>query len=173
MSDAFNQALSFALRWEGDYSNHPNDKGGETNFGITHAVYRAYRVSRSLSPQSVRLISSTEVRDIYYKRYWLASHASLLRPDLAMCHFDWAVNAGVGRAVMTLQQVVGVEADGIVGSMTRAAVASHQAAHSDKWLCDRYNEIRAFCYRRWGVGSQAVFLQGWMNRLNALRREVN
>jgi hypothetical protein len=39
--------------------------------------------------------------------------------------------------------------------------------------CDRYNEIRAFCYRRWGVGSQTVFLQGWMNRLNALRREVN
>jgi lysozyme family protein len=48
MSNAFNKALSFALRWEGGYSNHPNDRGGETNFGVTHAVYRAYRVSHRL-----------------------------------------------------------------------------------------------------------------------------
>lgn len=173
MSDSFSKALKFALLWEGGYSNHKSDKGGETNFGVTHAVYDAYRKSQRLSVQSVRMISATEVRDIYQKRYWDISGCGLLPQKLAVAHFDWAVNAGVNRAIKTLQQVVGVNADGIVGPLTKQAIIAAVATHKEVWLCDRYNAIREGCYRRWGVGSQAVFLTGWMNRLNALRRELN
>lgn len=173
MSDSFSKALEFALRWEGGYSNHPADKGGETNFGVTHAVYDAYRKSHGLSVQSVRLISSSEVRDIYFKRYWDVARCDLLSEKLAVAHFDWAVNAGVNRAIKTLQTVVGVNADGIVGPLTEQAIIAAAATHKDVWLCDRYHAVREGCYRRWGVGSQAVFLAGWMNRLNALRRELN
>lgn len=173
MSDSFSKALKFALLWEGGYSNHPADTGGETNFGITHAVYDAYRKTHSLRVQSVRLISAAEVRDIYKKRYWDAASCNLLPQKLALSHFDWAVNSGVNRAVKTLQQVVGVNTDGVVGPLTKQAIIAAVASHKEIWLCDRYNAIREGCYRRWGVGSQAVFLQGWMNRLNALRRELN
>lgn len=172
MSDSFARALEFALRWEGGYSNHPADKGGETNFGVTHAVYDAYRKSHGLSVQSVRKISPAEVRDIYKKRYWDASGCDLLSEKLAIAHFDWAVNAGVNRAIKALQQVVGVNADGIIGPLTKQAIIAASATHKEVWLCDRYNAVREGCYRRWGVGSQSVFLQGWMNRLNALRREL-
>lgn len=44
VSQAFRTALEFALRWEGGYINHPADKGGETNFGVTSAVYKHYRI---------------------------------------------------------------------------------------------------------------------------------
>jgi lysozyme family protein len=94
VSDSFARALEFALRWEGGYSLHPNDKGGETNFGIT-AVYDAYRKTHGLSAQSVKKMSHTEVRDIYKKRYWDIAFCNLLPQKLAISHFDWAVNAGV------------------------------------------------------------------------------
>jgi len=64
--------------------------------------------------QSVRKISSAEVRDIYKKRYWTSAGCDLLGEKLALCHFDWAVNAGVNRTIKTLQLVVGVNADGVV-----------------------------------------------------------
>jgi len=120
VSDSFSQALEFALRWEGGCSNHPADKGGETNFGITHSVYDAYRKTHRLSVQSVRKITPSEVRDIYQKRYWTSAGCDLLGEGLALCHFDWAVNAGVNRAVKTLQLVVGVNADGVVGPSLHA-----------------------------------------------------
>lgn len=172
MSDSFVKALEFALRWEGGYSNHPADKGGETNFGVTHAVYDAYRKTHGLSVQSVRKITSAEVRDIYKKRYWAVVGCDLLSEKLAVAHFDWAVNAGVSRAIKTLQAVVGVNADGIIGPLTKQAIIAAASTHEEALLCDRYNAVREGCYRRWGRGSQAVFLQGWMNRLNALRREL-
>ena len=172
MSESFSKALEFALRWEGGYSNHPADKGGETNFGVTHAVYDAYRKTHGYALQSVKKISPSEVRDIYQKRYWDISGCDLLGEKLALAHFDWAVNGGVNRAILTLQQVVGVNPDGVIGPLTSQAIIAAAATHKEVWLCDRYNSLREGCYRRWGVGSQAVFLVGWMNRLNALRREL-
>lgn len=172
MSDNFDFALGFTLAWEGGYSNHPADKGGETNKGITSAVYSAYRKRQGLPPRSVRHINDVEVKEIYKSGYWDAAGCSSLPPLLALCHFDWAVNAGTNRAIKTLQQVVGANADGIVGPQTKQAIVAAVALHGDKCLCDRYCAIREACYRRWAVGSQAVFLAGWLNRLNALRREV-
>ena len=168
-NQAFSTALEFVLRWEGGYANHPSDKGGETNFGVTSAVYKHYRIKSGLAQRSVRLISPLEVRQIYHQNYWFAAHCSLLPSKLALCHFDWAVNAGTSRAIKTLQQVVGVTADGIIGPVTKKAFTSALATHKENTLCDRYNAVRESCYRRWGVGSQVVFLKGWLNRLNALR----
>ena len=36
LSNLYKRAMAFILRWEGGYSNHPNDPGGETNFGAEH-----------------------------------------------------------------------------------------------------------------------------------------
>lgn len=168
----FDKALKFTLRWEGGYSNHPADKGGETNFGITHTTYNNYRQSKGLPMRSVRLIDSQEVADIYKWRYWQPAGCELLPPHLAMCHFDWAVNAGVNRAVRTLQQVVGTTSDGIIGPKTKAAIANAVLAKKEAALCHTYCAVRESLYTRWATGDQRVFFQGWMNRLNALRKEL-
>lgn len=168
---SFEKALKFTLQWEGGYVNHPADPGGETNFGVTHAVYAQYRKSRGLSPLSVRHISTTEVQEIYRANYWIKAGCETLPPSLALCHFDWAVNSGCNRAIKSLQQTVGVSTDGIIGPFTIRAIASSLAQHKESWLIDRYCAIREGCYRRWGVGKQAVFLKGWLNRLAAVRTE--
>lgn len=41
----FEKMLKFILQREGGYSNDPTDLGGETNKGITHGTYDAYRRS--------------------------------------------------------------------------------------------------------------------------------
>lgn len=172
-NQAFSTALKFVQFWEGGYVNHPHDKGGETNFGVTSAVYKHYRISSGLPNRSVRLITTSEIRAVYHQNYWFAAQCSLLPSKLALCHFDWGVNSGVSRAIKTLQQVVGVRADGIIGPITIKAINAAMSTHKEITLCDRYNALRASCYHRWGVGSQAVFLKGWLNRLNALRREID
>lgn len=169
---AFNTALNFVLQWEGGYSNHPNDKGGETNFGITYAVYNQYRLSKRLPKQSVKFISQLEVADIYYSNNWLRANCDLLPAKLALCHFDWSVNHGVIGANKTLQQVVNATPDGIIGLESKKAIEIALSARGEISLVSNYCAIREHCYRRWGVGSQAVFLKGWLNRLAAVKKVV-
>lgn len=171
-SSSYEKALKFALKWEGGYSNHPSDTGGETNKGITHAVYDQYRRSKNLKTRSVRLLAEEELQEIYKQQYWYAAKCDLLPEKLAICHFDWAVNAGVHRAVKTLQQCVGTTADGVFGRLTQQAVDAAITTHGEDWTCQRYCQIREGCYRRWGIGSQSAFLGGWLNRLNSLRKAV-
>lgn len=168
----FERALLFALRWEGGYVNDPDDRGGETNQGITHKTYNAYRRSKGLAARSVRLLTEAELHEIYLKNYWSAAGCDLLPPKLAIAHFDWAVNAGVGQAAKTLQRVVGAAPDGIIGPLTRAAIKNALASLGEQRLVVSYCSKREACYRQWGKGTQVKFLGGWLNRLAALRREL-
>lgn len=171
-NDGFEKALAFALRWEGGYSNHPSDTGGETNRGVTHTVYNDYRRSKGLAPRSVRQLTEQELKEIYQLRYWNLAKCELLPSKLAVCHFDWAVNSGVGRAIKTLQQAVGAKADGIFGNQTKTLLFTALNQRGETAVIINYNNIRETKYRQWGVNSQAVFLAGWLNRLHALRKEV-
>lgn len=146
----------FVLRWEGGYVNNPSDPGGATNKGITQGAYNAYRLSRNLPTQSVRFIAQIEVESIYFNNYWKASRSDLLSPKLALVHFDTAVNMGVGRANQFLSQA-------------RQSAGSDEAS-----IIKRYLEIREAYYRAIVASrpSQGIFLNGWLNRLNALRKEV-
>ncbi len=89
----FEKMLKFVLQREGGYVNDPNDLGGETNKGITHTTYNSYRRSKGLPIQSVKYITDSEVRDIYYNNYYKASGADKIsNPTLAAYVFDTAVN---------------------------------------------------------------------------------
>ncbi len=152
----FAKALAFVRRWEGGYVNHPSDPGGATNKGITQNTYDAYRASKGLPTKDVRWITDAEVDDIYYTRYWIPSGSNQLTSRLAMVHFDTAVNMGVGGASGLLQQ-------------------ARQSSNGDEMsVVRRYLDLREARYRAIVANnpSMGVFLQGWLNRLNSLRAEV-
>lgn len=166
----FEEALAFTLRWEGGYVNHPADRGGETNKGVTTATYREYRRRRGLPMRSVRDITDEEVRDIYENLYWNPAQCALMERPLAIAHFDTAINFGVGGSTLFLQQLLKVKVDRIFGPKTRAALLS-----ANHWeLALRYAPLRIdYRYRRVNQDpSQRVFLQGWLNRDNDLLRYV-
>jgi lysozyme family protein len=169
-SAAFQDSLPFILRWEGGYVNHPADPGGATNKGVTQKVYDGWRARQGLPARSVKLIEDAEVQAIYEGNYWLPPRCDLLQQQLDLVQFDTAVNMGVGRAVQFLQRSLGCSVDGDFGQETQKAATT----------CDLGTAIAAYCdtreafYRNLATKNPKlqVFLKGWMNRLNALRKEV-
>lgn len=150
MSENFDKMLKFVLLREGGYSNNPNDKGGETNKGITYQTYNSYRKSRGLSPRSVKYITDEEVRDIYYNNYYKASGADKIQnPKLAAYVFDTAVNMGVSRSKEFL------------------AKSGNDLNTYEQLRRNKYNQFVEY------DSSQRCFLQGWNNRINSLREFVD
>lgn len=166
----FKEGLKLVLQFEGGLSNDAADRGGLTNFGITHAEYDEYRHNHGESRRSVADISLIEANDIYRTKYWKQSGCSTLSRRLAIACFDWQVNSN--RGFSTLQQALDVHP--ITGYPNHATSNELQYWKSkdstDNSLLSRYFNIREDDYQRWGVGSQRVFLQGWMNRSRALRK---
>lgn len=174
MSNNFETALAFTLQHEGGYVNDASDRGKETNYGVTQATYATYRRLLKLPLRSVSLIDRLEVNDIYKNLYWSPAGCNLLLPNLARCHFDWAVNHGVKGAVKTLQQVVETTPDGVIGPKTTAAIASAIAKHGDKSLAFTYCLLRENWYRHHVISnpSQQKFLEGWLNRVYAIKATI-
>jgi uncharacterized protein (TIGR02594 family) len=165
----FEVALAHVLRMEGGYSDDPYDPGGPTNFGITLRTYAAH-MGRTLDAAShtalkseLRSIRPEVVRAIYQQRYWRPAQCDELSPGLALFHFDAAVNHGVGTAIRSLQEALGVDADGEIGPITRRAL--REAAVPD--VIARYAMIRERRYRAlkhfWRFG------RGWLNRVSATK----
>jgi len=167
---AFDASLPFVLRWEGGFVNHPADPGGATNRGITQKVYDTWRRGQGSAPRSVQELEDAEMQAIYRGNYWAPPHCDDVGTPLDLVQFDTAVNMGVGRAVRLLQQAVGAPPDGSFGPATLQCVAG----------CEPGKAVAAYCQAREDFYRQlvaskpelAVFLKGWLNRLNALRREV-
>jgi len=164
-------ALKFVLSQEGGYSNDPADKGGATNFGITHAEYDADRIDRGLLTQSIRLITAEEVRSIYDRKYWQAGKCGQLPAPLDLIHFDGCVNIGIGGATRLLQKAVGSKVDGGFGPQTLKDVENALKDNDSLAIALNIIDLRREYYRRIvdRNATQGVFLKGWLNRCNALQ----
>lgn len=127
MRENFAKALAQVLRYEGGFSDHPQDPGGATMKGVTQAVYDAWRKAGNLPTQSVRYISDLEVGAIYRQQYWDKISGDDLPDGIDFAVFDFAVNSGVSRAARTLQGVVGTKQDGVIGPATIQATKTYVA----------------------------------------------
>lgn len=165
---AFEKGLKFVLQWEGGYVFNKADKGGETNKGVTWGTYNLYRDNCGRPRQSVKHITDAEVRDIYRTFYWDAAGCNQLPPKIAISIFNWQVNSG--RGVRYLQQCVGAKDDGRFGPKTLNDVNAYIKKHGEEMLVGSFLQSCEMAYKRWGVKDQKCFLQGWLNRLNALRQ---
>lgn len=150
--------------------NHPDDPGGATNKGVTQKTYDAWRQRTGLVPRDVQLLENDELKTIYESGYWLPSCCDELNEPLNLVQFDTSVNMGVRRAVRLLQSSVDCGVDGRFGPKTLKAVMNCDPGRTLIDYChQRENYYRDLAKRR---PKLAKFLNGWLNRLNALRREV-
>lgn len=163
MNGNFESSLSKVLVHEGGYVNNPKDPGGETNKGVTKAVYDSYRRDHGAPVQSVRLISDAELGAIYKSRYWDKLSGDLLPSGLDYAAFDFAVNSGVDRAAKYLQSLVGAVQDGKIGPRTIAAIEDQDAADLVDLLCDK-----RLAFLR-SLPTWATFGKGWASRVASVR----
>ena len=143
------------------YVNIPQDRGGETKYGIA---------ARANPDVDIATLDWDAAKRIYYKRYWLASDCDQLPSRLSLLHFDCAVNHGIGRANKFLQRAVGAFPDGDIGPATLAAVQATDEIEVCEKICDmREAFYRAIVQRD---SSQGIFLNGWLRRIHEVREYV-
>ena len=162
MKENYAQALKQVLKYEGGYVDHPKDPGGPTNKGVTQAVYDNWRKSQNLSIQSVRAIADSEVAAIYRQEYWDRVSGDNLPSGVDFAVFDYAVNSGVSRAAKTLQAVVGVTQDGVIGPATIQATKTYVAMTVT-------NKRLAFMQ---SLSIWSTFGKGWSARIADVKAQI-
>lgn len=171
MARSVDSMIDDIIRREGGYVDHPADRGGPTNYGITHKTLARY-LDREVTREDVRQLSKELAAEIYRRAYYLEPRLDALPSRVRPFLFDSAVNHGPRRAVRFLQQVLNaagfgrLAVDGLAGPTTR-----HHAETGEKamgpWLLAALAEERRIFYRLIVERdpSQQVFLKGWMNRV--------
>lgn len=154
----FEICLEHVFRFEGGYVDHPLDPGGATKYGITRATLSRWR-GRPVAKAEVMALTRADAAAIYRANYWDAVAGDELPAGLDLALFDYAVNSGPGRAIRTLQALHGVRADGIIGPVTRAAIAGAPVPVQIRTLC---RARRGFLGR---LPTWATFGRGWSNRV--------
>ena len=110
MRSNFEHCMEMLLKHEGGYVDHPDDPGGETNHGVTRAVYEQH-VGRQVMDGEMKSLVQEDVYPIYEEEYWNRAHCDDLPSGVDWAVFDWAVNSGVSRSARALQEIVGAEPD--------------------------------------------------------------
>ncbi len=101
-------------------------------------------------------ISDAEVKEIYYKNYWLVAGCDKMTPKFAALCFDTAVNMGVEIVKAT--------------GMTRNTefLKAAQYTYPEKYIAAK----KAKYYEFTKYGNQKKFLNGWLNRLNDMEKFI-
>lgn len=165
MSANFAEALQVILHHEGLWSDHKDDPGGATMKGVTMAVFEKF-LGRPATKDELRNISDEQLQTIYGNQYWNRIAGDRLPAGLDLCVFDMAVNAGPGRAVKLLQEIVGVPADGGLGPRTLAAVAEQDPLS----LIRQFSEERRKFYK--SLKTFEVFGRGWLRRVDEVEAKA-
>lgn len=119
----FDDAFSRLMLSEGGHSHRDiaADPGGETMYGITLKVARAWGY---LGP--MKDLSLDTAKQIARANYWKPYYCDQLPPAIAFHVFDTAFHGG--SPIRWLQSAIGATPDGIVGSKTIAAIRSAHPA---------------------------------------------
>lgn len=161
---------------EGEYSDHPADRGGATRFGISEAVARAdgYR-------GPMRRLPLARAEAIYHRLYWIApgfDQVATRAPRLAAELFDTGVNMGTRVSATFLQRALNalnrgardypdLTADGRTGPATLAALDAflrHRGPAGEVVLLKAVEALQGERYLTLAERRPAneAFLYGWL-----------
>lgn len=187
---AFEAAFAHAMEYEGRYSNHIADTGGETYRGIArnyHGDWLGWKIidaHKSFQNFPATLENDTGLQQLvarFYKEKWTSWGLEHIKdPDIASEIFECAIIAGPKRAVKVTQgalKILGVtiDVDGAMGPRTIAAL--NQYEHKDALLklmnglqlmifllgAQAENEIVGIIRER--MPKLKAFARGWMRRI--------
>ena len=154
MKNNFHNCILPLLQHEGGYVNDPHDPGGETNMGISKRSYPSVDIKNLTKEQACK---------IYQADYWNKISGDLLPSGLDMVVFDSAVNSGVRKATMWLQEVLGVTVDGVLGPKTLMALKGKDTST----LIDKYLDTRLAFLK--SLPTWGRYKNGWTTRVKELR----
>jgi lysozyme family protein len=181
----FEDSIGYVLANEGAWSNHPNDPGGATFWGVSLRYLEQSGMDidgdGDVDIDDVKALTRTDAIIVFARDFWKPLKLDSVKSQaVATRIFDMAVNMGKNRAVKILQKAANalitaagaadedddrpkkLKVDGILGPKTRAAID----ALDDVELMASLREHHAEFYRRLADAKPdlRVFLDGWLNR---------
>lgn len=119
----FIQIVKHVLEREGVLSDHPNDNGGITKYGITRP-FLSQHLGREATREDIIALSRQDAIEAYRSVLWVGGGIkNIPGPLIQEALFDFAVHSGIVRAVKTLQELVSSpNQDGIIDPYTIDAV---------------------------------------------------
>jgi lysozyme family protein len=174
------ELIDGVIEREGGYANHPADRGGPTNWGVTQAVARQNGFTGDMQS-----LPRSEAEAIYTTLYWTApgyDAVAEIAPKLAAELFDTGINMGTGTASGFLQRALNalnregkdyadIAVDRHIGAATLAALKaffSKRGPKAETVLIKAIDALQGAHYVRLAETrpSQEAFLYGWIaNRI--------
>ena len=150
----FDEAFDRLLGHEGDFSDHPDDPGGATRYGITERVARKHGYRGDMRDLPIEL-----AKQIARAEYWDAVRADELSDAVRFDVFDGAYHSSPKQSIKWLQRAAGVKDDGDFGQKTMLALR-----FADPHLLSRrYNHHRLRFMT--DLKGWPVFGKGWARRI--------
>lgn len=152
------------------YVNDPQDKGGKTAFGIAQTANPTVNIDT---------LTYQQAEQIYYKKYWDLGECDQMPYLLNIIHFDAVVNHGArnsGKFIQRALGFLGTAVDGDIGPQTIKTIMGKSKTLADiKTLCLLSLDQRERFFKAIVANnpSQLKFLNGWLNRINMLRKVVS
>ncbi len=186
--EAFDLALARTLANEGGYVNDPDDSGGETYRGISRVNFPGWPGWGYIDQIKAHGMVKREIEanadlarlgaQFYREQFWDRLAGDALPPDVAAELFDTAVNTGVHRAVLWMQQALNllnrnatdypdIVEDGVMGPGTTRALESYLKQNTTGPLLKVMNVLQGQhyidCMRK--SPTQEKYARGWLNRV--------
>ena len=184
--------LPYILKFEGGFVNDPADAGGATNKGVTIATWRQVGYDKDgggdIDVADLKMLTDADVRNRVLKpAFWDRWKADRIKSQgVANILVDWVWGSGK-HGIVIPQRLLGVVPDGIVGEKTLAAVNAADPRQlfdaifeaRKKFLHDITNQSIARYECK--IGRKATeaelkkhtnkrFINGWLNRLEAIKQ---
>ena len=165
MKHNWEKSLEVILHHEGGYVNHPKDPGGETNMCVTKRVYEDFGGTKDMKE-----LTKEDVEPIYKKNYWDRVKGDDLPEGLDLMIFDFAVNAGTGRAAKFIQRLVNTTVDGGIGPNTLGKIKEYVVTYGIEETITSYALMRQNYYE--SLSTFDTFGRGWTRRVSEVTEKA-
>ena len=166
----FERSFVNVIHYEGGYVNHPSDKGGATNLGITEAVARENGYAGEME-----YLPMETAKQIYKAKYWNTLNLDSVASkdwDIADRLFNIGVNMGINIAGKFLQRAINLfrteqlALDGDIGDNTIHALGLLGLQELLLVLnIIKYQQAIRYVEIAEHNPSQRVFIKGWIRRV--------
>ena len=158
----FDTSFERLIGHEGAYSDDRRDPGNWTGGRVEVGELKGTKygiAANTYGDIDIKNLTLEGAKAIYYRDWWLKIGADELPSPVVFQMWDFAVNAGMGKARQALQYAAGVAQDGNVGPMTLAAVKRTEL--NDLLL--KFNAYRIRFYT--SLSTWPTYGKGWANRV--------
>ena len=162
--------IKFIKAHEGGYCEVKGDNGGATNKGITLGLFQHY-YGKNMTKFDLKKLTDAQWQYIFNNEFWFKYNCDKIKDkNIANMLCDFAFNSG-GWSAKKLQQILGLNADGIIGNKSLQSINNYP---NQEELFNLYKNARIqyLCNIVKNKPNQKKFLKGWLNRVDDIKYDA-